>query len=396
MKKITCLVLEDGTVYRGLRLGAEALTPEELSGAAATAAKTSSQPGTGEVVFNTGMTGYHEIVTDPSYTGQLVVMTYPHIGNYGSDSVWSETDGQEGAAGLVVREAYRGPVPAGRVSLDRFLLERGIPGISGIDTRALTLSTRERGNLKGCLVRPADENILGEGELRVCLEYLANFPDMEGLDLVSGLAGSEGGTGTEAGSSYGAENSLHFAVLDFGIKSNILRELKKRNCRVSLLPHTADLADLKQIAPDGVLLSNGPGDPASLTDVIGRLKVTAEEYPLFGICLGHQLISLALGAKTYKLKFGHHGLNHPVRDEETKKVYISSQNHGFAVEDDLPEGLEVWMRNANDGTVEAIRHREKPIAAVQFHPEAAPGPRDTLWIFDEFIRIAKEGGHHAG
>ena len=497
----TFLVLEDASVYAGTGIGAlapeagrlvldsdtggqwESRAPEAgcdavfgpfESGLQETArVETGPLPaGTGELVFNTGMTGYHEIITDPSYTGQLVIMTSPHIGNYGDLEEWSETEGCSGAGGLIMRAAYRGPAPQGRMSLDGFLKKRGIPGISGIDTRALTLRIRKEGNLKGCIVRSsggegeagaaamsagsagadrtcseagtaagvtaAGGTALTRKEIDICVRHLEGCPDMEGLDLVSFVGGRAANQDADpaqavvsfqtAGSGQKDSGGLHFAVVDFGIKQNILRELRKRGCRVTILPHTVSAKEIRSVGPDAVLLSNGPGDPAVLTEEIRMIRGIAGEYPLFGICLGHQLISLALGAATYKLKFGHHSLNQPVIDTGSGKVFITSQNHGFAVREpeenegartartgqnasrkDMldtrmgggttivrdkapagtwPDGLNVWMRNANDGTIEGIRHDRLRIRAVQFHPEAAPGPRDTLWIFDEFITCA--------
>jgi carbamoyl-phosphate synthase small subunit len=223
---------------------------------------------------------------------------------------------------------------------------------------------------------------------------------MEGLDLVTGAldAGGVGLREYEAAETTTA-GEKHFALIDFGAKKGIIRELRSRGCRVTVLPHSATLEDIEKIAPQAVLLSNGPGDPAVLESVIVQVRRMIGRYPVFGICLGHQLIALALGAKTYKMKFGHHGLNHPVRDEGSGKIIISSQNHGFAVdENSLPERVEVTMRNANDGTVEGLRHEELPVVSVQFHPEAAPGPHDSRWIFDDFLAKAagKEDESHAG
>jgi carbamoyl-phosphate synthase small subunit len=397
MQKHVFLVLDDGSLYKGTAFGAVAPTVDE-------AAK-QVEAGIGEVVFNTGMTGYHEILTDPSYTGQLVLMTYPHIGNYGNQAQWSESEVPGiGAAGLIVRSVYRGAVPAGRETLHSFMDRRGIPGISDVDTRALTLKIRTSGNQKGLLVSPNEADTLSTAEIAACISLLAEYPDMEGRDVVSQLqerretafdAGLDTGSTTQKAKSagYSKKKKPHFALIDFGYKANIERELIHRGCRVTILPPRASRQEVDVLSPDAVLLSNGPGDPAVLRGPIQLAADIGEDYPLFGICLGHQLISLAFGAQTYKMKFGHHGLNHPVREEASRKVYITSQNHGFAVSGEvlLPEELELWMKNANDQTVEGIRHRRKSIASVQFHPEAAPGPYDTLWIFDEFLSIAQGG-----
>ncbi|MFW5714909.1 MAG: glutamine-hydrolyzing carbamoyl-phosphate synthase small subunit [bacterium] len=403
MQKQVFLVLDDGTVFRGSSFGAPAPAVSELE----SAPSASEGPGIGEVVFNTGMSGYHEILTDPSYTGQLVIMTYPHIGNYGDDEQWSES--ASGAAGLIVRSVYRGSVPRGRRTLHEFMASRGIPGISDIDTRALTLKIRTNGNPKGLIVS-STEGRLTPAEIDRCIATLAGYPDMEGRDLVSALQGraapdpisaaaagpaapADGGGGPSGKAGPSGTSGLHVALIDFGYKANIVRELQRRGCRVTVLPATASAGQVRAAGAEAVLLSNGPGDPAVLSGPIRLARELAERYPLFGICLGHQIISLAFGAQTFKMRFGHHGLNHPVRDEDSGRVYITSQNHGFAVQaEQLPPDLEVWMRNANDQTIEGMRHRQRPAASVQFHPEAAPGPQDTLWVFDEFLSIAAARG----
>lgn len=424
------LVLEDGTTFRGTSFGAAAPRVDEIADYSLQEIQTAR--GMGEVVFNTGMTGYHEILTDPSYSGQLVIMTYPHIGNYGDDPRWSESDSPGvGAAGFIVRSVYRGAVPKGRQSLHSFMKEKGIPGISDIDTRALTLKIRSGGNPKGLIVRPssgppseeaseeasdvpsnAPSEGLGPVEVEKCISLLSSYPDMEGRDIVSQVQAlrqappdqpvqqapkspqnstkSPQGGAPHVSLQLSLQLSLHVALIDFGYKANIVGELEKRGCRVSIFPADTDKKAIDAAGVGAVLLSNGPGDPAVLSQAIQLARRLSEEYPLFGICLGHQIIGLAWGAKTFKMKFGHHGLNHPVREEKSGRVYITSQNHGFSVKDEnLPEELEVWMKNANDHTIEAFRHRSRPIASVQFHPEAAPGPYDTLWVFDEFLSIAK-------
>jgi len=389
----TFLILEDGSVYPGTSFGNPAVKISQLP-----SQNTNSHPaGGGEVVFNTSMTGYHEIMTDPSYTGQIVLMTYPHIGNYGADDSWNESGPEPKTTSqnviklksLIVRDYYDGPVPPGRKSLHQFMLENLIPGISGIDTRKLTLSLRDKGSRNGILIQASSE-FLSETEVNAVTDWLKSQPDMAGQNLVGEVGTSEI---QEIPASFktddrtrAVENILHFALLDCGIKANIVRELEKRNVKITLFPSDTDLEKILSISPDALLISNGPGDPAVLHKQISLLQNCVGKVPLFGICLGHQLISLALGAKTYKMKFGHHGGNHPVRDEFTGKVCVTSQNHGFAVEaKTLPSDVDIWFTNTNDNSIEGISHTTLPIMSVQFHPEAAPGPMDANWIFDSYI-----------
>ncbi|MBN2508748.1 MAG: glutamine-hydrolyzing carbamoyl-phosphate synthase small subunit [Spirochaetales bacterium] len=381
------LVLADGTVFPGQQFGAQA---PKVSGLAAL---TEDSKGAGEVVFNTGMCGYHEILTDPSYSGQVVVMTYPHIGNYGCDDEWSENGPEDRslprvkAMGFVVRSLYTGPVPEGRITLDAFLKEWDTPGISGVDTRALTLRLRDGGSCNGVIVAADDPGAaaLNDQELHSVLSFLHKIPPMEGRNLIQDVGSSAAHTVNEKG-------DIHFVVVDCGVKANIIEELSKRNARVTVLPHTAVADDILAVKPQGVLFSNGPGDPAVLGPVVDTLKNLIGKVPVFGICLGHQLIGQALGGRTMKMKFGHHGVNHPVRDERTKKVQVTSQNHGFVVDQaSLPKEVKVWFTNANDGSVEGIYHESLPVMSCQFHPEAAPGPHDSAWIFQEFIDRASQG-----
>ena len=372
MKKNSCLVLEDGSYFTGISFGAE---PGDGSD--------------GEVVFNTGMSGYHEILTDPSYTGQIVIMTYPHIGNYGDLASWNEGGPESSdrktikARGLVVRSVYRGGVYSGRSTIDQFLKENGITGISDIDTRALTLKLREEGSQKGVIIKCQVEDGKPDKEaFEMAVKHLSQTPGMQGQNLI----GEVGTTGFEE---INPAKDKCFALVDCGIKANIIRELTERGVTVKLFPSTVSADEILGAEADGVLISNGPGDPAALEQQIALVKDLIGKIPVFGICLGHQLISLALGGETYKMKFGHHGINNPVRDELTGKVFVSSQNHGFAVKaDSLPEDIKLWFMNANDGSVEGIISRDRSLASVQFHPEAAPGPVDTSWIFDEYIKIA--------
>lgn len=381
MQDVCYLVLTDGTALKGRPFGGQSYSVSELSGL---------KPAdiAGEVVFNTAMTGYHETLTDPSYTGQIVVMTYPHAGNYGDLDEWSETppDRRAGSPlvhpkGFVVRSLYRGPIPKGRISLDLFLRQNRVPGIEGVDTRFLTLKIRNEGNPQGIIVAPSADGILSERERDTVVEFLASAPPMEGRDLI-------GEVGTDKSFVLNPKGSPHMVCVDCGIKRNILNELLKLGLKVTVFPSTVEATELLTPAIDGVLLSNGPGDPGVLRHEIELAKELMGKKPLFGICLGHQIIGLAAGARTYKMKFGHHGINHPVRDERTGRVIVTSQNHGFALDDSsLPDGLDVWFRNANDHSNEGIYHRSLPIRAVQFHPEASPGPFDASWIFREFTSL---------
>ncbi len=373
------LVLADGEVFYGESFGHSALFPEELT--------LDHSLGTGEVVFNTGMCGYHEILTDPSYAGQIVVMTYPLIGNYGSDPRWNEGGSEKGvsrkavkATGFVVKHLYRGPIPPGRISLDQFLQDQQVPGITGVDTRRLTLHLRDRGTPTGVIVRiPKGKRELSRSQLKEVVAFLRAFPPMEGRNLI-------GEVGTAKATSVHREGKKHMVLIDCGTKAGIVNQLVTLGVRVSILPSSVSLGEVLNLKPHGVLFSNGPGDPAVLGPQIELCSRLIGKVPVFGICLGHQLIALALGGRTYKMPFGHHGVNHPVVDLRDGRVYVTSQNHGFAVDPQgLPSGVRVWMKNANDGTVEGLYHEELPVRCVQFHPEAHPGPLDTLWIFKEFM-----------
>ena len=367
------LALEDGRAFRGRAVGARG----ERSG---------------EIVFNTSMTGYQEILTDPSYAGQIVVMTYPHIGNYGVNPEDVEAR-RVFLEGFVVREASP-TVSNWRAAgtLDEYLKAHGVVGISDIDTRALVRHIRARGAMRACLTTETDNAV--EAALRA-----ANVPKMVGRELASAVTfGSEyqwEGDGTP--DAYGAPQAteatrFHVVALDFGVKYNSLRYLASLGCRVTVLPSTATAEEIIAAEPDGVYISNGPGDPATLTAAIDAIrKVVERGTPTFGICLGHQLLGHALGGTTFKLPFGHHGGNHPVKDMRTGRVEITAQNHGFAVAaDSLPDAdVEITHLNLNDHTVEGLRHKRLPIFSVQYHPEAGPGPHDAEHLFVEFVELMR-------
>ena len=401
----TFLVLENGSVYPGKSFGAPAPTIDELE------PKKLRFSATGEVVFNTAMVGYYEVLTDPSYTGQLVTMTYPHMGNYGTTIDWNESgpvldaDGQSRdtrpikAAGFIVRSVYRGPVPKGRISLDEYLSEHGIPGITDIDTRRLTLELREKGSQTGVLIRSRFNQTLElpKPEFDAALSYLKAYPKMEGLNLVPEVGTRQKITPKTKGENGKNSEGPLIALYDCGVKANIVREFTRLGAQVVLLPSHFGAKEILEANPDAVMVSNGPGDPGTLQSQVDAIRSLVGKLPVFGICLGHQLIAQALGGKTYKMKFGHHGINHPVRDEITKRVFVTSQNHGFAVDEkSLPEGVQIWFRNANDGTNEGIFSDKLKVYSAQFHPESSPGPYDSHWIFEHFlsaIRPSAAGAH---
>jgi carbamoyl-phosphate synthase small subunit len=370
---IAVLALEDGTWFKGVSAGA----PGETMG---------------EVVFNTSMTGYQEVLTDPSYAGQIVTMTAPQIGNYGVAAADQES-GAPKVAGFVMRD----PSPMSsnwrsQGTLRDYLTHHGVVAIGDIDTRALTRKLRSGGVMRGIIAT-------GSHDPQALVERARAIPDMEGSDLVKVVTCAEpydfsttlGDAVAEA--SFGvpplkrAARPLRVAAYDYGIKLNILRRLVAHGCEVRVFPASTPASEVLAWQPDGVFLSNGPGDPAPVTYAIDSIKALVDtDIPMFGICLGHQLLGLALGGKTYKLKFGHRGGNHPVKQLDTGAIEITSQNHGFAVDpDSLPATARVTHLNLYDGTVEGLKHVDKPIYSVQYHPEASPGPHDADYLFTQFI-----------
>lgn len=376
------LVLADGTVFRGRSIGA--------SGQAA-AGQT-----VGEVVFNTAMTGYQEILTDPSYTKQIVTLTYPHIGNYGVNLEDVES-GQVYAAGLIIRDL---PLVHSNFrnsqSLSEYLVANKVVAIADIDTRKLTRILREKGAQAGAIIAgEADE----AKAIAAAMSLIQGFPGLTGMDLAKVVSCSKPYEFTEAewalgqGFSQPPAKKFHVVAYDYGVKRNILRMLVSRGCKVTVVPAQTPAADVLAYQADGVFLSNGPGDPAPCDYAIAAIKTIVDSgMPTFGICLGHQLLALASQAKTHKMKFGHHGANHPVQDTKTKRVYITSQNHGFAVDAaSLPANLKTTHVSLFDGSLQGIARTDKPAFSFQGHPEASPGPTEMSYLFDQFIELMETG-----
>ena len=362
MTKKAILVLEDGSVYQGYSFGAEVNTY-------------------GEVVFNTSMMGYQEMLTDPSYAGQIVVPTYPLIGNYGINQQDFESNKIQ-VRGFVVREECLEPNHyLSNKTLHQYLAENDIPGIYGVDTRAITRRLRSAGVMLGM--------ITGDKTPQQALEELKNAPDYGLIDFARQVT-------TEAPYQWepdldDADSSFNIVVLDCGLKYTILRMMRGHGCRVTAVPCTMSADEILDLKPDGIILSPGPGNPEVLDYIVDTVKKLIGRKPIMGICMGNQLIARAFGAQTFKLKFGHRGANHPVKDLSDGRIHITAQNHGYATDPDtLKGGLEVSHINLNDGTVEGLRHRELPIFSIQYHSEASPGPLDNTYLFEKFLEMVRE------
>jgi carbamoyl-phosphate synthase small subunit len=370
------LVLADGTVFRGYSIGASSFTA-------------------GEVVFNTAMTGYQEILTDPSYCRQIVTLTYPHIGNVGINPEDSESN-KIFAAGLVIRDL---PVRASNFrmtqDLPQYLQEQNIPAIAGIDTRKLTRTLRDKGAQSGCLMG-------GKVDEGFALQQARAFPGLAGMDLAKVVSCAESYLWNQSewtlGEGYRSPGTpkYHVVAYDYGVKRNILRMLASRGCKLTVLPAQTTAEEALRLKPDGIFLSNGPGDPEPCDYAIRAIrKFLDASVPTFGICLGHQLLGLASGGRTVKMKFGHHGANHPVQDLETGRVMITSQNHGFAVDaSSLPANVKVTHVSLFDGSLQGFARTDKPAFCFQGHPEASPGPHDVSYLFDRFIGLMEQHKTH--
>ena len=379
------LVLADGSVFRGCSIG--------FAGEGASGGKT-----VGEIVFNTAMTGYQEILTDPSYAGQVVTLTYPHIGNVGANPEDAESR-KVFAAGLVIRDL---PLVASswreEEDLATYLTRNEVVAIGDIDTRRLTRLLRTKGAQNGCILTGKPGQRAGDIDEKAALAAAKAAPSMAGQDLARVVSVREAydwnGSLWALGTGYrpSGEARFHVVAYDYGVKHNILRNLAERGCRVTVLPATATAREALALRPDGVFLSNGPGDPEPCTYAIEAIReILGSGTPVFGICLGHQLLGLAAGARTTKMKFGHHGANHPVQDLETGRVFITSQNHGFMVDEKtLPANVKATHRSLFDGSLQGIRYVDKPAYSFQGHPEASPGPHEMAVLFDRFVKMMDE------
>ena len=356
------LVLEDGSVFHGESFGAE-------------------QSGYGEVVFNTSMTGYQEVLTDPSYAGQMVTLTYPLVGNYGINPEDYESKRIQ-VSGMIVREHCDRPSHSlDGITLHDFLASQGIPGLSGVDTRAITRRLRSNGVMMGLITRESPE---------LALELLSQQPPYDGVDFVRTVTTDVPYRWDDPPLEPGAPG-YRILVNDCGLKYNILRLLRSRGCEVIAISAATSSEEMLALNPSGILLSPGPGDPQLLDYVVSNIRKVLGRVPIMGICLGHQMVARALGADTFKLKFGHRGANHPVQDLSDGRVYITAQNHGYAVRSDsLPPGLEVTHINLNDQTIEGLKHRDYPVFTIQYHSEASPGPRENEYLFDQFLDLVAQ------
>jgi carbamoyl-phosphate synthase small subunit len=376
------LVLADGSVFRGCSIG--------FAGDGSSSGKA-----VGEVVFNTAMTGYQEILTDPSYAGQVVTLTYPHIGNVGTNAEDAESR-KVFAAGLVIRDL---PLVASswreEEDLSTYLTRNRVVAIGDIDTRRLTRLLRNKGAQNGCILSGKPGERVGDIDEKAALAQALAAPSMAGQDLAKVVSVAQAydwnGSLWALGTGYRPSGDARFHVVayDYGVKHNILRNLAERGCRVTVLPATASAKEAMALKPDGVFLSNGPGDPEPCTYAIEAIReILGTGTPIFGICLGHQLLGLAAGGKTTKMKFGHHGANHPVQDLETGRVFITSQNHGFMVDEKtLPANVKATHRSLFDGSLQGIRYVDKPAYSFQGHPEASPGPHEMAVLFDDFVKM---------
>jgi len=378
LTNIALLALEDGSVFRGRAIGVEGIS-------------------VGEVVFNTSITGYQEILSDPSYNQQLITLTYPHIGNVGTN-IDDQESGSVFANGLIVRDIPKQHSNwRSSSSIEDYLSHHKLVGISNIDTRRLTVLLREKGSQNGCIMS-------GDVNEKLAITKAREFPGLKGMDLAKVVSTKSSYIWDEGTWSIDKKNKtkllkpkFNVVAYDFGIKMNILKILRTLGCKVIVVPAETSAADVMNLNPDGVFLSNGPGDPEPCSYAITAIKqIVDTDVPTFGICLGHQLLGLACGAKTVKMKFGHHGANHPVIDLSTGKVMISSQNHGFAVEEkSLPPSLRATHRSLFDGTLQGIHHTSKPAFSFQGHPEASPGPKDVESLFEYFINLIQKAKKNA-
>lgn len=359
-KKPAILILDNDLIFKGYALGAIGTT-------------------TGEICFNTGMVGYQEILTDPSYYGQIILMTYPQIGNYGINHEDSESN-KIHASGLIIKDISEMPSNyRSQKSLNTYLKENNIVGIYGLDTRAIARIIRKCGSMN-VIISSEEKNI------KILKKQLSEVPSMEGLNLAEKVT-----CNSNYEFSGKTKNIYKIAAIDFGIKSNILRLLSKRGCVITIFPASVSSQEIIEFNPDGVFLSNGPGDPAAVKGAIKCIKKLLGQFPIFGICLGHQLLGLALGASTFKLKYGHRGINHPVKNLINNKIEITSQNHGFAISrDNLPSNLDITHINLNDNTIAGVACHSLKAFSVQYHPESAPGPYDSQYLFDSFIKMMEK------